>query len=415
MHDLTRWAVRPLMRAWTACAERQDRRLPRPSDVPQAHAPGIDSDRVLILGCGPAVGWGVLSHQLALPGSLARELSALTGRGVDIDLVANRTMTAANALPALDLPSLSRFDAVVLTLGVNEALTLVSRREWRARLGELLTVLQRETSQSTYFYILGIAPIRSIEIFNLPLGFIADHSAADLNRVSAQVAAEAPRTTFLPFSPAATLTPDRHRTPADYRDWAVLLADAMADTLDAVRLGINAEHVGQRVADAASRERTRQAAVDRLGIVDTLPEARFDELVVLAQRLFETESAVISVIDHDRQWHKARVGVAAPEIPRADSLCAYTITGDGPFVVEDAQKDQRFSQNPLVHGDSLIRFYAGFPIESPSGERIGSLCVFDPAPRSLAEVDQVLLRELALLVQRELRVPSSGGPAHLPA
>ncbi|TFD91444.1 GAF domain-containing protein [Cryobacterium serini] len=415
MHDLTRWAVRPLMRAWTACAERQDRRLPRPSDVPQAHAPGIDSDRVLILGCGPAVGWGVLSHQLALPGSLARELSALTGRGVDIDLVANRTMTAANALPALDLPSLSRFDAVVLTLGVNEALTLVSRREWRARLGELLTVLQRETSQSTYFYILGIAPIRSIEIFNLPLGFIADHSAADLNRVSAQVAAEAPRTTFLPFSPAATLTPDRHRTPADYRDWAVLLADAMADTLDAVRLGINAEHVGQRVADAASRERIRQAAVDRLGIVDTPPEARFDELVVLAQRLFETESAVISVIDHDRQWHKARVGVAAPEIPRADSLCAYTITGDGPFVVEDAQKDQRFSQNPLVLGDSLIRFYAGFPIESPSGERIGSLCVFDPAPRSLAEVDQVLLRELALLVQRELQVPSSEGPAHLPA
>jgi GAF domain-containing protein len=57
-----------------------------------------------------------------------------------------------------------------------------------------------------------------------------------------------------------------------------------------------------------------------------------------------------------------------------------------------------------VQGDPLIRFYAGFPIESPSGERIGSLCVFDPKPRSLAEVDQVLLRELALLVQRELRM-----------
>ena len=415
MHDLIRWAVRPLMRVWTTVAERQDRHLPRPSDVPQAHAPGIDSDRVLILGCGPAVGWGVLSHQLALPGSLARELSALTGRGVDIDLVASRTMTAANALPALNVRGLSRFDAVVLTIGVNEALTLMSRREWRTRLEKLLTVLQRETSQSTHFYILGIAPIRSIEIFNLPLGFIADHSAADLNRVSAQLAAESPRTTFLPFSPAATLTPDRHRTPADYRDWALLLAGAMADTLDAARFGINEEHGGQRVTDAASVERTRQAAVDSLGIVDTPPEARFDELVALAQRLFETESAVISVIDHDRQWHKARVGVAAPEIPRADSLCAYTIAGDGPFVVEDAQKDQRFSQNPLVLGDSLIRFYAGFPIESPSGERIGSLCVFDPAPRSLAEVDQVLLRELALLVQRELRVPPTGGPADPPA
>ena len=413
MHDFARWALRPLMRVWTASAECQDRHLPRPSDAPQAHAPGIDSDRVLILGSGPAVGWGVLSHQLALPGALARELSMLTGRGVDIDLVASRTMTAANALTALHGRRLRRFDAVVLTVGVNEALALMSLHEWRTRLGTLLRVLEQETSQSTNIYILGVAPIRSNEIFNLPLGFIADHSAADLNRVSAQLAAEAPRTTFLPFSPAATLTPDRHRTPADYRDWSLLLAGAMADTLDAARLGINAERVGQRATNVASQEVTRQAAVDSLGIVDTPPEARFDKLVALAQRLFETKSAVISVIDHDRQWHKARVGVAAPELPRVDSLCAYTIAGSGSFVVEDAQKDQRFSENPLVLGESLIRFYAGFPIESPSGERIGSLCVFDPAPRALAEVDQVLLRELALLVQRELRVPPSGGRSHV--
>jgi hypothetical protein len=408
MHDLTRWALRPLMRVWTAAVERQDRHLPRPSDAPQAHAPGIDSDRVLILGCGPAVGWGVLSHQLALPGSLARELSVRTGRGVDIDLVASRTMTAEDALARLDDIRLDRFDAVVVILGLNEALDLTSVTEWHNRLTALLEELERETSRSTSIFVLGIPPIRSIEIFRRPLVFIADASADDLNMVSARRAAELPRTTFVPFSPSATVEADRHRTPADYRGWAELLANAMADNLDAARLGI-ADRPESQPADAADRETVRQAAVDELGLVDTPPEARFDQLVALAQRLFDTESALISIIDHDRQWHKARVGVEATEVPRSESLCAITIEGDGPLIVEDTSADARFNDNALAHGESPIRFYAGFPIESPSGERIGALCVFDSQPRLLADVDQVLLRELALLVQSELRVPSEVG------
>jgi hypothetical protein len=409
MHDLTRWALRPLMRVWTAVVERQDRRLPRPSDAPQAHAPGIDSDRVLILGCGPAVGWGVRSHQLALPGSLARELSVRTGRGVDIDLVSSRTMTAADALAKLDDIRLDRFDAVVVILGLNEALDLTSVTEWHNRLTALLEELERETSRSTTIFVLGIPPIRSIEIFRRPLVFVADASAADLNMVSARRAAEAPRTTFVPFSPSATVETDRHRTPADYRGWAVLLASAMADSLDAARLGIADRPESQPANAADDRESLRQAAVDELSLVDTPPEARFDQLVALAQRLFDTESALISIIDHDRQWHKARVGVEATEVPRSESLCAITIEGDGPLIVEDAHADTRFNDQSLAHGPSPIRFYAGFPIESPSGERIGALCVFDSQPRLLADVDQVLLRELALLVQHELRVPSEVG------
>jgi hypothetical protein len=404
MHDLTRWALRPLMRLWTAAAERQDRHLPRPSDAPQAHAAGIDSDRVLILGCGPAVGWGVLSHQLALPGFLARELSARTGRGVDIDLVASRTMNAVNALTELTGIRLGRFDAVVVILGLNEALDLTSVTEWHARLTALLGVLERETSRSTEIFVLGIPPIRSIEIFRLPLVSIADWSATDLNAVSERLAAAAQRTTFVPFSPTATLTPGRHRSAEDYRAWAGLLARAMSDGLDSARLGV-ADHASARQTDATTRERARQAAVDSLAIVDTPPEARFDQLVILAQRLFATESALISIIDHDRQWHKARIGVDITELPRSESFCAITIDGDGPLIVEDARTDARFRDNQRVHGKPFIRFYAGFPIESPSGERIGALCVFDSKPRTVAEVDQVLLRELALRVQREVRVP----------
>ena len=410
MHDFTRWALRPLMRLWVATARSQDH-LPRPSDNPQAHAAGIDSDRVLILGCGPAIGWGVLSHQLALPGALSRELSTRTGRGVDIDLIANRAMTAANALTALAEVKLDRFDAVVVILGLNEALDLTSVAEWRDGLAALLALLEEETSRSTNIVVLGILPIRNIEIFKPPLVSIADWSATDLNKVSARLAAELPRTTFVPFSPSATLTPGRHRTPQDYRDWSVLLADAMADQLDAARLSITALGRGTNGMPGEmcafdgyddDKERGRQAAVDGLAIVDTPAEVRFDRLVELAQRLFATESALISIIDHDRQWHKARAGVERTELPRSDSFCAITIEGDGPLIVEDARSDERFRDNPLVNGDPNIRFYAGFPIESPSGDRIGALCVFDPQPRALAEVDQVLLRELALLVQREL-------------
>ena len=71
-------------------------------------------------------------------------------------------------------------------------------------------------------------------------------------------------------------------------------------------------------------------------------------------------------------------------------------------MVPDALQDPRFEANAQVVGDPYIRFYAGYPIESPSGERIGALCVFDPEPRADPEIDRVVLRELARLLQREI-------------
>jgi GAF domain-containing protein len=91
------------------------------------------------------------------------------------------------------------------------------------------------------------------------------------------------------------------------------------------------------------------------------------------------------------------------------------IQGQGPLVVPDALADERFRNNPYVLGEPHIRFYAGFPIESADGERIGALCVFDPEPRAAGDVDLVLLRELALMLQAELRRQpenaAPGGPA----
>ena len=105
--------------------------------------------------------------------------------------------------------------------------------------------------------------------------------------------------------------------------------------------------------------------------------------------------ATITLIDEDRQWFKARVGLADRETPRSVSFCAHAILGNELFEVADAQQDERFRTNPLVTGDPGIRFYAGMPITAPSGHNLGTLCVIDRKPRQLSDADRVALRVLA--------------------
>lgn len=397
--QLARRLLRPVMCVW-ASVERDSHGVPRPRDIPQAHSPGVDSDRTLLVGCDPAVGWGVVSHDLALPGALARELSLLTGRGVDVDVIESPRMSIDTMLDHLDGVPLSRYDAIVVTVGVNDALRLTPAREWRTKMAAALEYLRRESAAATQVLVLGIMPPGPVPVHMTFRDAVVSHHSDFLNDLTEAACAPSPRTTYLPFAADLAVPIDRHRTADDYRAWGQMLAQELASALDdAHRSGADS-----RIAplDAASRERIRQRAVDALHILDTTAEARFDRIVALAQRLFRTESVAITVIDRDRQWNKSMVGFSIREIPRSSSFCAVAIEGAGPLVVSDAHADPRFSENPLVLGDPHIRFYAGFPIESPSGERVGALCVFDPAPRPEAEVDRVLLRELALLVQREL-------------
>jgi lysophospholipase L1-like esterase len=401
MRGLIRWTMAPLMRGWVRAAEAGLEHTPRPLDAPQAHSPGTDSDRVLILGAGPAVGWGVLSHDLALPGSLARALSARTGRGADVDVVASPRITIRSASNELDAMKLWRYDAIVLTLGANDALALKSLRSWRSGLSALLRNV-KEASPATQVFVLGIQPIRSISVFNCALGAVADHHARELNRASANMCVKLRRTTFIPLTAAPSPTPGRHRSAADYVHWAELLAANISTNLEAE--GVHRGDVpDQRLPRHMEWiESDRQRAVTELGILDANSEVRLDRIIALAQRLFGTAGAAFSVSDGDRQWHMASVGVKATEVPRISSFSTLATQGSGALVVADARADERFRENPLVLGEPHIRFYAGFPVESPSGERVGALCVFDPDPRPADTVDTVLLRELALMVQREL-------------
>ena len=156
-------------------------------------------------------------------------------------------------------------------------------------------------------------------------------------------------------------------------------------------------------------EAFRLATLHRLGVLDTATELELDELVELAARIFDAPSALISLIDQDRQWFKATVGFAAKETARDIAFCDHTIRQIGVLVVEDATKDARFAANPLVTQDPAIRFYAGAPLLTSDGAAIGSLCVFDSRVRTASPYQQAMLATLAVQVTAHLELRSGSG------
>jgi diguanylate cyclase (GGDEF)-like protein/PAS domain S-box-containing protein len=146
-----------------------------------------------------------------------------------------------------------------------------------------------------------------------------------------------------------------------------------------------------------SNENERLLALKETGLLDTPPEEGFDSLVRLAAVICDTPVALITLVDRDRQWFKAAVGFAASETQRDIAFCAHTILQPDLFVITDASKDERFRQHPLVTDAPGIRFYAGMPLETEEGLRIGSLCVIDRTPK---ELDDRQVEALKLLTRQ---------------
>ena len=149
-------------------------------------------------------------------------------------------------------------------------------------------------------------------------------------------------------------------------------------------------------------ETVRLKSLHSLRILDSVPEERFDRITRMAQRLFDVDTCLVSLVASDRQWFKSKQGLDACETPRGISFCGHAILGERVFVIEDTLIDQRFADNPLVSGEPHIRFYAGSPVHAPSGERIGTLCLIDPEPRSFSPGDEQTLKDFAALVDDEL-------------
>jgi two-component system, NtrC family, sensor kinase len=145
----------------------------------------------------------------------------------------------------------------------------------------------------------------------------------------------------------------------------------------------------------AINEAERLQELLSLDILDTMPEPNYDELVELAADLLGTPISLVSLIDSDRQWFKARFGLSAEELPRDISFCGHTINRPEVFVVNNSDNDERFSDNPLVTGHPFVKFYAGVPLITSNGHAMGTMCVIDHKPRDISPKEIKILQTLA--------------------
>jgi sigma-B regulation protein RsbU (phosphoserine phosphatase) len=152
-------------------------------------------------------------------------------------------------------------------------------------------------------------------------------------------------------------------------------------------------------------ELERMIAVRKFEILDTPPDGAFDRIAAVAARTFDVPIGIVSIVDTDRIWFKAKHGVTdVEEIDREPGLCASAILHDGPWIVSDARADPRALTNSLVAGEFGLRFYAGVPLTTSEGHNFGTLCVLDTKPREVSERELQTLTDLAHVVVEELEL-----------
>ena len=153
-----------------------------------------------------------------------------------------------------------------------------------------------------------------------------------------------------------------------------------------------------KLAPIPDKELERIAELMKYCILDTAPDDTFDQITKLAASICNTEIALVSFIDTNRQWFKSRFGLEATETLRDVSFCGHAIMSDEIFIVPNSDLDSRFSDNPLVTGDPLVKFYAGAPLITPSGHKIGTLCVIDHVEKAIRNINISLSTQNGLLL-----------------
>ena len=151
-------------------------------------------------------------------------------------------------------------------------------------------------------------------------------------------------------------------------------------------------------------EAERLAALREYHILDTAAEPAYDDITALAAYLCDVPIAMISLVDESRQWFKSKLGLNEQETPRDVAFCAHAILQTEPLIVRDALKDARFADSALVTRSPHIRFYAGFPLASPEGFALGTLCAIDRKPRKLSADQMIAMKALARQVMELLEL-----------
>lgn len=381
--------ARVIVSLWFRTSSDSWRSLPRPVDAPVVHTPGVTPDRILIIGAGPVVGYGAMLHELTISGAIARQVTRLTGRGMDADIVASPRLDVPAAVIALADVRIARYDAVVLMLGAVEVFNLIPLQQWRRNLTGLLEWLEAEGPASLQVIVVGVPPID--RIVRLPFrGLFVKHGLS-IDRLTKSVVEGRKNVEFV----ALDVDVDDLVGEAG-QDLIVEGAACIAPVL-AAALSTDAPIRAEAVDEGA-----RVAALRDLRVLDSASDANIQEVVDTVLSSFGVVGASFSLIDRDRHWVKAGSGMlqGSVQMERSTSFCAITIEQSRMFVIEDMSTDPLYSDKPFVTGPPMLRFYAGYPVEAPNGQRVGSLCIMDTKPRALSAAEATLLREFALRIQR---------------
>lgn len=383
-------ALGALALAWVRAVVRRDAELASPAGPPIAHASGPDPDRILVLGSPIVQGIGVASYDLSFGGHLARKLAHRTRRGADVETRGIDKFDALNAAETLRAENLDRFDAVLILGGVTEIVQLMALGKYRATLETLFDTIREHAPHSLPVLIAGVAPF--LQDMNAPRFAVRwmERRIARQNEATRLACIESGVAEYVEFQPERAGVRLGRDASVVYESWATALVPAV----DAALAG------GLPKRELDSDEGARQRAFEALGVDEG--DAAVDRIVEMAREMLGVDSASLNLVDGERMLAVATNGIDLHELPREQTICNVTIRRPGMHVVEDVESDPDFRDAPWRREFSDVRFYAGYPLEAPGGERIGALCVLDHTPRHFSASEEATLRDLALAAQAAL-------------
>jgi GAF domain-containing protein len=404
--------LRTALRAWYALRLLELRKHRRPQDSAVTRSGDPRADRVLLIGNGFTHGWGVDSHRQALTGRLSDAVADRTGRGCDLDVVGAESMNARSSLAWVGGDrDLGELDAVVVALGLNDALRRTPVPDWERGLGELLSSVVPRLRPDAAVLVVGIPPVRALPAFD---GVVARASEGHRDRlnVAATWTAELHGVAHLEIGEFVPDTRGRLTASAVYAQLAARIAVELAPALVASR------------PDPAPREPQADPLWEWSGTEEVVALAAkggspvLRRLAETAQKAFKVELAVVSLVNGDRLFYANNTDVMPGSVPLDLSFCQYTVAEEAPVIIPDARVDDRYADNPLIDL-SFINFYAGYPLRASDGRVIGSFCLQGSRARNGESVSIEALRGLALQAEAELRrfekpqqPPAPEGPAY---
>lgn len=356
-----------------------------PSDPPWCHASGPNPYRVLLVGGTAAMGFGVDSHELGVGGGLTAVVASSTGCGAETDIVAVPGLSVGAVVDEVGRRDLGRYSAVVLLVDAAAAV---------ASPGAIGRGVERTLSRTIAGMraplpvVVAVAPPLPAELCGTRERSPHPRRLAAVGDELEAIGRNSPRV-------GGILLPEpRGAEPiAVYEDWGRRIAVPLVPMLPHWSVA------------HGSRETThpvrRQAAVQRLGLLDGSLADDFRRIVEYARLAYQTRCAAFSVFTEGETWFMTRRGFDQVRLPESETLCGDAAPDPAGLIVGDARRNPRFSGRAAARLCD-IGFYAGYRIESPDGQPIGVLSVFDPRPRNVGREDLALLRDFALAAQRRL-------------